>query len=345
MRFSDMYVAGVASWLPPREPIGEGRGYDPEEQAASAYESAAVAGEEDAPPLMATRAGSLAMARSGVAPNDVSLLLHASMWFQGLDFWSSAPYIHRALLGDNHHALAIDVSQMCSGSVGGLEVAASYLAADPARRAALMTVADRFHPPGFDRWHTEGASIVYGDGAGAIVLSKDGGFGRLLAVRTVVDTSLEPMNRGEDPFNLVSPTGTTTVDNQARRMAYLGDVGNDYVIERTSIGLADAVNGVLEEAGLDKDEVSKFIFPNVGRGLLQAAYLKPLGLDVDSTAWELGRTTGHVGTADQLTGLNHLIEQGKVQPGERVMLLGIGYGFFWSCAIVECDDVPLWQAA
>lgn len=341
MRFSDMYVAGVASWLPPREPIGEGR-YDPEEQAASAYESAAVAGGDDHPPVMATRAGRVALERSGVAPDDVSLLLHVSMWYQGLDFWSSAPYIHRELLGDNHRALAMDVSQMCSGSVGGLEVAASYIAADPARRSALMTVADRFHPPGFDRWHTEGASIVYGDGAAGLVLSKDGGFARLLAVRTVVDTSLERMNRGADPFHIVSPTSREAVDNQARREAYLGDVGNDYVIERTSIGLADAVNGVLEEAGLEKGDIARFTFPNVGRGLLQAAYTKPLGIDVDATAWELGRTTGHVGTADQITGLTYFLEEGRIGPGDRVMLLGIGYGFFWSCAIVEIDEMPSW---
>ncbi len=344
MRFSDLYVAGVASWLPPRELIGEGR-YDPEEQAAFAYESASSAGEDDAPPVMATRAGSLALERSGVDTGDVSLLLHASMFYQGLDFWHAAAYVHHALLGDNHTAQAIDVSQMCSGAMAGIELAASYLVADPARRAAVVTTADRFQPPGFDRWQTEGASIVYGDGAAAIVLSKDGGFGRLLALRTVVDTSLEPMNRGDDPFALVSPTSAKAVDNQARRDAYIGQVGTDHVIERTNAGLTNAVKGVLEDAGLELGDVSKFVFPNVGLGLLTNAYLKQLGLELESTAWELGRTTGHVGTADYLTGLTYLIEQGKLNPGDRVMLLGIGYGFVWSCAIVECDEIPQWTPA
>jgi 3-oxoacyl-[acyl-carrier-protein] synthase-3 len=274
----------------------------------------------------------------------VSLLLHASMWYQGLDFWSPAPYIHHALLGENRIAQAIDVSQMCSGAMSAIELAAAHLTADPARRAAIVTTADRFQPPGFNRWQTEGASIVYGDGAGAVVLARGAGFARLLAVQTVVDTTLEPMNRGDSELTLFSPAARGPVDNQARRAAFLRQIGTDEVIARTNRALADAVHGLLDEAGLELADVSRFVFPNVGFGLLNAAYLKPLGLDASQTAWELGRTTGHVGTADQLTGLTYLLEQGQLRAGERVMLLGIGYGFFWSCAIVECLEVPDWSA-
>lgn len=343
MRYSDVYVAGVASWLPPREPVA-GR-HDPEEEAASARESVAVAGPDDAPPVMATRAGSLALARSGVPADDVALLLHASMWYQGLDFWSAAAYIHHAVLGENKIAPAIDIGQMCCGSMGGIELAAGYLTAGPDRRAALVTVADRFQFPGFDRWNTEGSSVVYGDGAGALVLAKGAGFGRLLAVHTTVDTSLEPMCRGDDEFGMASEMSLGPVDNQTRRDAFLKRMGTDEVIARTNAGLTAAVSNVLDDAGLELADVSRFVFPNVGLGLLRAAYLGPLGLDVESTAWELGRTTGHVGAADYLTGLTYLIEQGRLTAGDRVMMIGIGHGFTWSAAIVECDEVPRWGTA
>lgn len=347
MRYSDLYIAGVATWLPPLrsadDAISEGL-YDPAEQAANSYLSVPVAGAEDAPPVMAVRAARGALARSGVRPGDVALLLHASMWYQGIDFWSPAPYIHHAVLGENPSAPAIDVGQMSAGTLGATELAASYLAADPARPAALVTAADRFAGPGFDRWRTDVSSIVYGDGAAALVLTRAPAFARLVALRTVVDTCLEPMYRGDSAFGAVSAAPFGPVDNRARRNAYLKEVGRDHIVSRTTDGMIAAVRGVLDDSGLDLTDIGRFVFPNVGLSVLRNRYLEPLGLDLAATVWEWGRTTGHVGTADQITGLAYLIDQGWLRPGQRVMLVGIGAGFTWSCAIIECLQAPSWPA-
>lgn len=343
MRFNDLYVAGVASWLPPREPIGQGR-YEPAEQDKHAYESASVAGADETAPGMAVRVGRIALTRSGVDPAEVSLLLHAYLWYQGLDFWSPASYIHHALLGENRIAQAIDLNQMCSGAVSALHLAADHLVADPDRRAAIVTTADRFPPPGFDRWHTEGPSIVYGDGAGALVLARGRGFARLLAVRSVADTALEPMNRGDSVLTLFSPASQGAVDNQARRSAFLRQMDAHEVVARINRGVTDAVQGLLDDAGLTVNDVSRFVFPNVGLGMLND-FVKLFGIDVSQTVWELGRTTGHVGAADPITGLTYLLERGQLSVGERVVLVGIGYGFFWACALVECVEIPDWSRA
>jgi 3-oxoacyl-[acyl-carrier-protein] synthase-3 len=342
MRFNDLYLAGVASWLPPREPIGSGC-YQPEEQAEHAYESVAVAGADEPPPDMAIRVGRQALARSGVDPAEVSLLLHAFVWYQGLDFWSPASYIHQALLGENRTAQAIDLNQMCSGAMSAVQLAADHLAADPQRRAAIVTTADRFRAPGFDRWQVEGASIVYGDGAAALVLARGHGFARLLAVKSVADTTLEPMNRGDAEFALFSPASQSPVDNQLRRAEFFQQRDLHQVIDRINAGLAGAVNGLLDEAGLTVADVSRFIFPNVGLGMLNE-FVKLFGIEVSQTVHELGRTTGHVGAADPITGLAYLLEQGQLSVGDRVVLVGIGYGFFWSCALVECVELPDWSS-
>jgi 3-oxoacyl-[acyl-carrier-protein] synthase-3 len=343
MLFNDLYVAGVASWLPAREPLGPGR-YEPEEQAEHGYDSVSVAGLDETPPDMAIRVGRQALARARVDPAEVSLLLHAFVWYQGLDFWSPASYIHQALLGDNPTAQAIDVNQMCSGAMSAVQLAADHLVADPGRRAAIVTTADRFLSPGFDRWQVEGASIVYGDGAGALVLARGRGFARLLAVRSVADTTLEPMNRGDAEFALFSSASQRPVDNQLRRAEFFRQRDVHQVIDRINAGLAGAVNGLLEEAGLSIADVSRFVFPNVGLGMLNE-FVKLFGIEVSQTVRELGRTTGHVGAADPITGLAYLLEQGELSVGDRVVLVGIGYGFFWSCALVECVEIPDWAAA
>ncbi len=341
MRFDDIYVAGVASWLPPREPIGQGR-YEPGEQDKFAYESASIA--DEAPPDMAVRAGRLALARSGVDPAEVSLLLHASAWFQGLDLWTTSSYIHHALLEENRTAQALDVDQQCAGGMSALRLAADHLIADPDRRAALITAAERWSEPGIDRWHTEGAHIVYGDGAGALVLARGRGFARLLAANSVADTTLEPMNRGDSKFTLFSPAAEGPVDMRARILGFMEQMEGKEMVARIHQGHSDAVHGLLDEAGLKVRDVSRFIFPNIGLGLL-TDLIEPLGIDLSQTAWELGRTTGHVGASDPINGLTYLLEQGQLSVGDRVALMGIGYGWYWSGALVECVEIPDWSPA
>ena len=343
MRFNDIYVAGVASWLPPREPIGQGR-YEPGEQEEHAYESASVAGADDTPPGMAIRAGRLALTRSGVDPAEVSLLLHAYVWYQGLDMWCPSAYIHHALLGENRIAQAIDLNQQCAGAVSGLQLAADHLVADPDRRAAIITTGERYSLPGVDRWHTEGAHIIFGDGASALVLARDRGFARLLAVKSVADTTLEAMNRGDSMLTLFSPAAQGAVDMSARSDAFLRQMDGREAVARLNRGHAEAVHGLLDEAGLTISDVSRFIFPNIGLGLL-TDLVKGLGIDVSQTGWELGRTTGHMGPADPIVGLTYLLEQGQLSVGDRVVLAGIGYGWFWSCALVECVEIPDWPPA
>ncbi|MDN3356280.1 ketoacyl-ACP synthase III family protein [Actinomadura sp. DC4] len=338
MRCDDLYIAGLARHLPAAVDVvgavAEGR-YDAAEQAANGYVSVTVAGSQ-APPEMAARAGGVALERSGVPAGEVALLLHASAWFQGVDYWPAASYVHREVLGGNRRAPALDVAQMCNGALGAVELGASYLAAVAERRGVLVTTADRFVEPGFDRWRGDVGGIVYGDGAAAVVLAREG-FARLLAVGTVVDTGLEAMYRGDVGFAGGPGRG---VDIRARRRAFMA--GTEGVADRTTAGLGEAIGLGLEEAGVGLGEVARFVFPNVGLETLRTRYLEPFGLKVEATAWEWGRRTGHVGAADQLTGLAELVESGVVGPGERVMLVGIGAGFSWTCAVVEVTARPGW---
>ncbi|MFC6879217.1 MULTISPECIES: ketoacyl-ACP synthase III family protein [Actinomadura] len=342
MRYDGLYVAGLAHRLPDAVDVDgavEAGRYDPADRLADAYASVTVAADE-APPEMAAAAARLALGRAGTPPSAVALLLHASAWFQGVDYWPAASYVHREVLGDaGRHAPALDVQQMCAGAMGALELAASYLAADASRASALVTTADRYADPGFDRWRGDVRGIVYGDGAAAAVIGREG-FARLLSVSTVVDTALEGMYRGDEPF---AAAPGRAVDVRARREAFAaagrpaGGVG-----ERTASGLAEAVGRTLDEAGIGLGDVARFVFPNVGLQVLRERYAEPLGLDVERTAWDWGRRTGHVGAADQLTGLAHLVESGRVAPGDRVLLLGIGAGFAWTCAAVEITARPDW---
>lgn len=70
--------------------------------------------------------------------------------------------------------------------------------------------------------------------------------------------------------------------------------------------------------------------------------LVALDIDLDLTTWSWGRTVGHLGAGDQIAGLGHLVEDAAVNAGDHCMLLGVGAGFTWTCALVRIVEVPDW---
>lgn len=341
MRYEGLFISGLGVSLPPLVDVdvalADGS-YDPADRVAYGYRSIAI-GDEPAPE-MAARAGAEALARSGVPAEDVAILLHACSWFQGVDYWPAASFVHRRVLAGARWAPAIEVRQMSNSALAAVELAASHLLADPERRAALVTTADAFRMPGFDRFRSD-AGIVYGDGGAAVVLGR-AGFARLLSLVTVTESGLEGAYRGDEPFRPASGAAGGPVDIRRRRGEFMENVDVEAVGERISAGLAGVVEGALEEAGTKPDEVARFVFPNIGLHVLRDRYAPMLGIEVERTAWEYGSTTGHVGSADQLTGLDHLLTTGQVGPGDRVALVGVGAGFSWSGAVVEVLQRPPW---
>lgn len=169
MTFRDaLFVSSSATWLPRTrvravDAVGRGE-YAGDDLVDSQYESVAVSA-HDAAPVMAARAAGSALARSAHSSNEIALVLHASVHHQGHDFWSAASFIQDQVAARNAWCLNID--QMCNGGLAGLELAAAFILASSKRRAALVTTADRFCLPRFDRWGSD-YGIAYGDGATAM---------------------------------------------------------------------------------------------------------------------------------------------------------------------------------
>src|SRR5262249_55505125 len=195
----ELYIAAASSWLPERMTLGEAERAGLAERARAwntGIESVCVS-EEKSAPEMAVLAARAAIERAKCEPEDIHLLLHASAYHQGHDMWSPASYIQRFSAGNA--CPAIEVRQMSNGGMAALELAAGYLiAAD--RPTALITTADRFCLPGFDRWRSD-PSTICGDGATAVVLSTRAGFAKLRGLVTVSDSGLERGGRGDRGFS------------------------------------------------------------------------------------------------------------------------------------------------
>jgi 3-oxoacyl-[acyl-carrier-protein] synthase III len=342
MRYQNLFLAGLGSYLPKAVPvedaIAQGR-YDREDQDSSGLQSIAVAGPGDSQPGMAAAAGRLALERSGCRGPDVSLLLHAATAYNGLDGWNAGCYLQQEILGGS--GLSFEIRQLSNGAVASIELAAAYLAAGPGRDAALITAADQFAEPAWDRWRTSWG-LVYADGASAAVVSGSAGFARVCSAVTVTDPGLEGLHRGGLPFGPCPDTGGYPIDFRARALDFGQTTDITVVTGRIAAGLAEAVTTAAAEAGIEAGQADHYIVPSFGRELLHQQCLDVLGIPIERTTWDWGATTGHMGAADQFASLTYLSEADRLAPGDKALIIGIGGGFNWTCVVLDIIERPAW---
>jgi 2-polyprenyl-6-methoxyphenol hydroxylase-like FAD-dependent oxidoreductase/3-oxoacyl-[acyl-carrier-protein] synthase III len=290
-----------------------------------------------AAPEMAVLAARRGLARAGRAAAELRVVAHAWTYHQGHDFWSPAHYIASQLGADR--AVPFGIQQMCNGGGIALQLAATQLAAEPEEASALVTTADRFCAPGFDRWHGD-YGLWYGDGATAAVLSSRTGPDddlELLAIHTVAAPDIETMHRGEDGFSAAPHQHGEAVDIRRTKKAFLQAHGKEHFSAVVAEKVPAVVRAALAEAGLraSDERVRCVLLPRLGRTPLQDAYEPALAAVTPAPALDLGEDTGHLGAGDLLANLAALVERELLAPGEIALALSAGGGFTWSCAVVR----------
>ncbi|MEU3574026.1 ketoacyl-ACP synthase III family protein [Kitasatospora sp. NPDC036755] len=351
MRWEQVYLAGTGVWLADRADaaaaVADGR-YDAEEHAVNRIDSvsAATAGGPDdlAAPQMAVRAARTALRRAGRSADLVGTVLHSYLWFQGAELWPSAAYVAQHTVGPA--VPAFELLQQCNAGLSGIELAARQLRArEPGRdEAVLLTTADRFAPPAFDRWRAE-RGMVYGDGGTALVLSScpENAVGRLLSTVTRVDNSLEGLPRGTG-FRPGPDAADRPVDLGARTEEHFREHRNMRAATlRTAEVAAESVRTALAEADTPVERIARVVLNATGHQRM-SWQLERLGIDEKRSTWEFCREVGHLGAGDHVAGLNELLETGELDGGDRVLLVGGGTGYSCTSAVVEITDPSGWCA-
>ncbi|MGW4902913.1 ketoacyl-ACP synthase III family protein [Streptomyces albidoflavus] len=334
VRWDDIYVQSAAAEYGELQTSEEAvaRGLLPAgEIELSRQRSVSVSTGRSAPEL-AVAAARTALARSGLPAREVGLLVHADCWYQGLDFWNTAAYVQDQVVGHGD-CVAYELRQMSNGGMSALENAAARLTAIPGTRAALVTTGDRFAGPAFPRWSTD-RGLAFGDAGTALVLSRTPGPLRLIATASFSQPMLEGLHRGDEPFR-ADPGEAGPLDLVARKKGFLRGRAQEEVTARNERGMVSAVKSCLAQAGGDIHEMAAVIVPFFGARLSQLQCLGPLGIRPEVTLEELALTVGHLGAGDQAAGLARLLEDDGLSTGDRVLLVGVGAGFNWTCAVME----------
>jgi 3-oxoacyl-[acyl-carrier-protein] synthase-3 len=333
-----MPIAAAVTWLPTeraavKEAVAAGHvGRDDAER--NAFAELPVSRHLHAPEMAAEAAAAALVAADWPAAT-LGLVLHAWTHHQGHDFWSPAHFIARRIAAGA--AVPIGIQQMCNGGAVAIELAAAFLQGDPATRRALITTADRFCEPTFDRWSAD-YGIAYGDGATAVLLGSDGARSasglELVAIATVADAELEAMHRGDDPFDQ-APRGLAPLNIRRRKRAFVAANGRERFTEAAAHGARKAVERALGDADVAPDEVACVALPRVGRSILETAYAPALAVLARAVPLSLAGRTGHLGAGDLAANLADIVAERRLEAGAIAAILGAGGGFTWTCAIVR----------
>jgi 3-oxoacyl-[acyl-carrier-protein] synthase III len=123
---------------------------------------------------------------------------------------------------------------------------------------------------------------------------------------------------------------------QARREFYAVH-GRSSLKEAANDRVSTSLRTALEEVGLEPDDsrIRVVVTLWVGPRLIDVMYHDALGEPLLFKTIYLGGRTGHRGAGDMLANMTDVVEQRMIEPGEYVVILGCGFGFTWSTAVVQ----------
>jgi 3-oxoacyl-[acyl-carrier-protein] synthase III len=267
-----------------------------------------VAAESERLSDLAAAAGRAALADAGADPAEVDLVVVATT---SPDEMSphAATFVAGAL--GTGRAGAMDVSAACVGFVSALDVAASKIESGRARTVLVIgaDVLSRFLD-GDDR----GSAMLFGDGAGAVVVTATDGPSRIRPIVTHADPS------GGDLIHLT------------REEALIRMEGPD-VYRRAVRMMVEVTGEAVAAAGLELSDIDLFVYHQANGRILKAVGER-LGLDPERVVDYVGRFA-NTSAASLPIALATARDEGRLRPGARVLLAAFGAGLVWGGGVIE----------
>jgi 3-oxoacyl-[acyl-carrier-protein] synthase-3 len=312
-------VLGVGSALPQRRISNEELAKTVETTDAWIVErtgirSRYVAGEGETTASLATDAARRALEQAGVDAADIDLIVLATAT-PDQTFPSSATKVQAALGIDD--CIAFDVHAVCTGFLYALSVADSMLRSGNAAKA-LVIGAETFSR--ILDWEDRATCVLFGDGAGALVLGAEETEGGILATRLHAD------GRHNDLLFVDGGPSTTGTVGKLRMK------GRE-VFRHAVVNLAGVMGEVLEAAGLTTADVD-WVVPHQANARILDATARKLGLAAEKIVVTVDEHA-NTSAASVPLALDTAVRDGRIKRGDVVVLEAMGGGFTWGAAALS----------
>jgi len=278
-----------------------------------------VAAEGEYTSDLATKAAERALAVAGMAGSDLDLIVLATAT-PDHTFPATATKV-QARLGMRRGA-AFDVQAVCTGFIYALSVADNAIRAGQAKRA-LVIGAETFSR--ILDWNDRGTCVLFGDGAGALVLEAAPDEGSA-ASRGILSTHLHSDGNGYELLYVDGGPSTT------QRASFLRMEGRE-IFRHAVKRLAEVVDEALSANRLGADAVDWLVPHQANRRIIEAMG-KRLGLPPEKVVVTIDRHA-NTSAASVPLALAEASADGRIKPGQLLLLEAMGGGLTWGAALVR----------
>ncbi len=265
---------------------------------------------------LAVQAAHKALQSAALSANDIDLIIVATTTPDMI--FPSTACIVQAKLGMTNHAMAFDVQAVCSGFVYAMTVADSLIRGGNAKRALVIGAETFTH---ILDWQDRGTCVLFGDGAGAVILEASQKPG-------VLATQLNADGEFEKILHVPARVSHGTV---------LGDpfmrMDGQAVFKKAVSLLERSALDVCEKAGISHEEIDWFVPHQANLRIINALGRK-LGLSDDRVVVTVDKHA-NTSAASVPLAFDEACRDGRIKDGQLVLLQGVGGGFTWGSVLVR----------
>ena len=285
---------------------------------------------EDTTTTMGVKAAEIAIERSGVAKEDIDFIVFATL---SPDYYFPGPgvLVQRDLglrtIG------ALDVRNQCSGFVYALSVADQYIKTGMYKN--VLVIGSEVHSTGLDiTSRGRGVSVIFGDGAGAAVLSREEDL-----TKGILSTHLHSEGQHAEELVLKAPgmggrwVSDILEDNDPDDESYFPHMNGQFVFKNAVVRFSEVINEGLEANNLQVSDIDMLI-PHQANLRISQFIQNKFKLNDDQVFNNIQKY-GNTTAASIPIALTEAWEQGKIKSGDTVVLSAFGSGFTWASAIIK----------
>jgi 3-oxoacyl-[acyl-carrier-protein] synthase-3 len=276
-----------------------------------------IAADGETTATLATEAARNALAAAGVDASDIGLIVLATAT-PDQTFPASATLVQAALGIDD--CVAFDVAAVCSGFLYAVSVADNMIRGGAAEKAIVIGSET------FSRildWEDRGTCVLFGDGAGAVVLGAEESE---RGERGILATKLHADGRHNQLLYVDGGPSTTGTVGKLR-------MKGKEVFRHAVVNLASVMTEALDIAGLTPADVD-WVVPHQANARILDATARKLGLPPEKVVITVDRHA-NTSAASVPLALDVAVKDGRIRPGDLVVLEAMGGGFTWGASILR----------
>ncbi len=281
-----------------------------------------IAGPETNAAMMGAEASRVAMCRANVQPGEIDLIVVSTATPDRLLPATACDL--QALLGATN-AAAFDISAACTGFIYALDVAEGHIAAG---RGEIVLVVATEKMSGIVDWTDRSTCVLFGDGAGAVIVRKSQNGRGLISsfIRsdgTLAELLWRPAGGLRVPFDLAVLEEKT----------HLVKMAGQGVFKAAVRSMAEAADQALLRAGLTADDIDLFIPHQANMRIIEST-ARYAGVPMEKVFVNVDRY-GNMSSATVPIALDEAIEEGRLKSGDNVLMVAFGAGFTWGAAVLR----------